>query len=189
MSRFVSSGHVLGAGSVTQLTKATVPNVTEDSMMTRGISTMNRAPGLIRLSNPLSRGLLRLGMPMGPNTLLTVRGRTSGEPRSAAVAVMEMDGKRWIIGAYGAVQWVQNLRAAGEGDIRLHGKTIHVRATELDREAATTFYRETLPAYVAHFPWIGRAFAKVLFGSVAPEILSDPARAAETRPVFELAEA
>jgi deazaflavin-dependent oxidoreductase (nitroreductase family) len=147
---------------------------------------MKRAPALVRLSNPLSRGLLRLGMPMGPNTLLTVRGRTSGEPRSAAVAIMEMEGKRWIIGAYGAVQWVQNLRAAGEADIQLKGKTIHVRTTELDHEAATIFFRETLPAYVAHFPRIARAFAKVLFGSVAPEILSDPARAAETRPVFEL---
>ncbi|MEA2674398.1 MAG: hypothetical protein QOI92_1590 [Chloroflexota bacterium] len=163
-----------------------MPNVTEDSIMTRGIASMNRAPRLIRLSNPLSRGLLRLGMPMGPNTLLTVRGRTSGEPRSAAVAIMEMDGKRWIIGAYGAVQWVQNLRAAGEADVQLHGKAVHVRATELDRAAATTFFRETMPAYVAHFPRIGRAFAKVLFGSVAPEILSDPERAAETRPVFEL---
>jgi deazaflavin-dependent oxidoreductase (nitroreductase family) len=149
----------------------------------------NRAPAFVRFSNPLSRRLLRLGLPMGPNTLLTVRGRTSGEPRAAAVAVMELDGKRWIIGAYGAVQWVQNLRAAGEGDIRLHGRTVHVRADELDRAAATTFFVETMPAYVAHFPWFGRAFAKVLFGSVAPEILSDPARAAETRPVFELTQA
>jgi deazaflavin-dependent oxidoreductase (nitroreductase family) len=163
-----------------------MPNVTEDSIMTKGIATMNRAPRLIRLSNPLSRALLRLGMPMGPNTLLTVRGRTSGEPRSAAVAIMEMGGKRWIIGAYGAVQWVQNLRAAGEADVQLHGKPVHVRATELDRAAATKFFRETMPAYVAQFPRIGRAFAKVLFGSVAPEILSDPERAAETRPVFEL---
>ncbi|HYK96259.1 MAG TPA: nitroreductase family deazaflavin-dependent oxidoreductase [Candidatus Dormibacteraeota bacterium] len=149
---------------------------------------MNRAPALIRLSNPLSRGLLRLGMPMGPNTLLTVRGRTSSEPRSAAVAVMEMDDRRWIIGAYGAVQWVQNLRAAGEADIQLHGKAVHVRATELDRVAAARFFKETMPAYVAHFPRIGRAFARILFGRVAPEILSDPELAARTRPIFELHE-
>lgn len=147
-----------------------------------------RVPRLIRLSNPISRGLLRLGMPMGPNTLLTVRGRTTGEPRSAAVAVMEMNGKRWLIGAYGAVNWVQNLRAAGEGDIRLRGKTVHVRAVELDHAAATTFFGETMPAYVAHFPAFGRAFARILFGSVAPEILDDPDRAAVTRPVFELFE-
>jgi deazaflavin-dependent oxidoreductase (nitroreductase family) len=154
--------------------------------MTRGISTLKRAPALIRLSNPISRRLLKLGLPMGPNTLLTVRGRTSGEPRSAAVAVMEMDGKRWIIGAYGAVQWVQNLRAAGEADIKLHGKTVHLRATELDQAAATTFFRETMPRYVGRFPRIGRAFARILFGSVAPEILEDPDKAAITRPVFEL---
>jgi len=97
-----------------------------------------------------------------------------------------MDGKRWIIGAYGAVQWVQNLRAACEADIKLHGKTVHLRATELDQAAATTFFRETMPRYVGRFPRIGRAFARILFGSVAPEILEDPDKAAITRPVFEL---
>ena len=147
---------------------------------------MDRAPGLIRLSNPLTRRLMKLGVPMGPNTLLTVRGRTSGEPRSAPVAVVEIDGRRWVIGAYGDVQWVRNLRAAGEADIRVHGKPLHVRATELDHEAAATFFGTTLASYIGRFPWFGRAFAKLLFGSVAPEILNDPERAATTRPVFEL---
>jgi len=146
----------------------------------------DHAPGLIRLSNPLTRRLLKLGMPMGPNVLLTVRGRTSGEPRTAPVAVVEIDGHRWIIGAYGDVQWVRNLRAAGEADIRVHGKPLHVVASELDHAAATTFFGTTLPGYVGRFPWFGRAFAKLLFGSVAPEILNDPERAAATRPVFEL---
>ncbi len=148
-----------------------------------------RVPALIRLSNPVSRRLLRLGIPMGPNTLLTVRGRSSGEPRSAAVAVMEMNGRRWIIGAYGPVQWVLNLRAAGEADVQLGGRTVSVRAVELDRAAATTFFSTTMPSYVARFPRLGRAFARILFGSVAPEILDDPDRAAVTRPVFELFEA
>jgi deazaflavin-dependent oxidoreductase (nitroreductase family) len=147
---------------------------------------MNSEPGLFRLSNPLTRRRLRLGLPMGPNVLLTVRGRTSGEPRTAPVAVVEIDGRRWIIGAYGDVQWVRNLRAAGEAEIRVHGKPLHVRATELDHAAATTFFGETLPGYVRRFPWFGRAFARVLFGSIAPEILNDPDRAATTRPVFEL---
>ncbi len=61
------------------------------------------------------RGLLRRGMPMGPNAMLTVRGRKTGEPRTAAVAVLEVDGRRWILGAYGEVNWVRNLRAAGRG--------------------------------------------------------------------------
>jgi deazaflavin-dependent oxidoreductase (nitroreductase family) len=147
---------------------------------------MSQAPALIRYSNPLTRRLLRLGMPMGPNTLLTVRGRTSGQPRSAAVAVAEIDGRRYVIGAYGDVQWVRNLRAAGECQLRLHANDVPVQARELTRDEALVFFRDTLPSYVKKFPWFGRAFARLLFGLAAPEVIGDPAKAAETRPVFEL---
>jgi deazaflavin-dependent oxidoreductase (nitroreductase family) len=157
---------------------------------TRSIRTPHRAsanaPTLIRLSNPISRAVLRLGLPMGPNILMTVRGRTSGEPRTAAVAVMEVDGRRFVIGAYGDVHWVRNLRAAGEASIHIHGRDEHVLAHELDRAEANAFFRETLPGYIGRFPRIGRAFARLLFGAVGPEVLGDPEKAAETRPVFEL---
>jgi deazaflavin-dependent oxidoreductase (nitroreductase family) len=144
------------------------------------------APALIRWSNGITRRLLRLGLPMGPNVLMTVRGRSSGEPRTAPVAIVEAGGRRYVIGAYGAVQWVRNLRAAGEADLRIHGRTEHVRASELDPLAAEAFYAETLPRYIGRFPWFGRAFARVLFGAVGPEVLDDPKRAAATKPVFEL---
>jgi deazaflavin-dependent oxidoreductase (nitroreductase family) len=148
--------------------------------------TTTSAPAFVRVSNPLSRRLLRIGTPMGPNVLLTVRGRTSGQPRSAAVAVLESEGRRYVIGAYGNVQWVRNLREAGEAEIGVRGNTEKVVARELDQTEATDFFARILPSYVRRFPWIGRAFARILFGSVAPEILDDPQRAAETRPVFEL---
>jgi deazaflavin-dependent oxidoreductase (nitroreductase family) len=147
---------------------------------------VTQAPTIIRLSNPITRAMLRLGLPMGPNTLLTVRGRTSGLPRTAPVAVVEIDDRRWIIGAYGEVQWVRNLRAAGEADIRLHGRTVHVTATELDRSAAVVFYRDTLADYVRRLPPLGQRFVGLLFGLIGREVLSDPERAAATRPVFEL---
>jgi deazaflavin-dependent oxidoreductase (nitroreductase family) len=155
------------------------PNVTEDHQMTT-------APAIVRASNPLTRRLLRLGLPMGPNVLMTVRGRTSGVARTAPVAIPEIDGRRYVIGAYGEVQWVRNLRAAGEADIDVHGRTEHVRAIELDRAAATDFFAGTLPGYVARLPLFGRLFAGVLFRLAAPEVLQDPERAAASRPVFEL---
>ena len=148
---------------------------------------MPSAPAFVRASNPLSRRLLRLGMPAGPNVLLTVRGRTSGLPRTAPVAVVELDGRRWIIGAYGDVQWVRNLRAAGEAEIRVRGRTEPVVARELDRIEATDFYARILPEYVGRLPWFGRLFAQILFAAAAPEIRDDPESAAIARPVFELA--
>jgi deazaflavin-dependent oxidoreductase (nitroreductase family) len=147
---------------------------------------MTQVPALVRYSNPLTRWLLRRGLPMGPNGLLTVRGRSSGQPRTAPVAVAEIDGRRYVIGAYGEAHWVRNLRAAGEGEIRLHGRTEQVAATELAPEAAMKFFGETLPGYIRRLPWFGRAFVRVLFRLAAPEINADPARAAATRPVFEL---
>ncbi len=147
---------------------------------------MTQAPALVRASNPLTRRLLRLGMPMGPNVLLTVRGRTSGLPRSAPVAIAEFEGRRWIIAAYGDVQWVRNLRAAGGGEIRHGDRTEHIRATELDTDQALAFYRETLPAFVRSLPWFGRRLVKLLFAVAGPEVLDDPVAAAEKHPVFEL---
>lgn len=145
-----------------------------------------QAPAFVRLSNPLARALLRLGLPMGPNVLLTVRGRSSGQPRSAPVAVAEYRGRRWVIGAYGEVNWVRNLRAAGEAEIRIRGRDVHVTATELDANSAQVFFGDTLPAFIRGLPWFGRLFAKLLFRLVGPEVLADPRRAATTRPVFEL---
>jgi deazaflavin-dependent oxidoreductase (nitroreductase family) len=123
---------------------------------------------------------------MGPNVLLTVRGRSSGLPRSAAVAVVEHDGRRWVIGAYGDVQWVRNLRAAGEAEVAVRGRVEPVVARELDRTEATEFYAHILPAYTSRLPWFGRLFTRVIFATAAPEVRDDPERAALTRPVFEL---
>jgi len=90
------------------------------------------------------------------------------------------------MGAYGDAQWVRNLRVAGEADITSHGQTEHITARELDREEATAFFRHVLQPYVAGFPWFGRLLGRILFRFAAPEILTDPAAAAATRPVFEL---
>jgi deazaflavin-dependent oxidoreductase (nitroreductase family) len=151
-----------------------------------GTGTPDRAPAFVRAPNGLVRWLLRHGAPMGPNGLLTVRGRTSGEPRTAPVAISEIAGRRYVIGAYGDVNWTRNLRAAGEADIRLHGRTEHVHAAQLDRAAAERFFGTTVPGYIERFPWLGRAFLRRLFSLVAGDILADPVKAAATRPVFEL---
>lgn len=146
----------------------------------------DRAPWLVRAPNAVVQRLLRLGLPMGPNVLLTVRGRTSGLPRTAPVAVSEIDGRRYVIGAYGDVHWVRNLRAAGEATIHVGGRDVHVTATELEPGAARAFFAETVPGYVGRFPWFGRAFLRALFRLVAGDVLTNPDRAAATRPVFEL---
>jgi deazaflavin-dependent oxidoreductase (nitroreductase family) len=146
----------------------------------------NDAPAVVHWSNPIARAALRLGLPAGPNVLMTVRGRKSGQPRTAPVAAIEIDGARYLLGAYGDVQWVRNLRAAGVADLRLHRQERHFISRELDHDAAVTFYRRTLPDYIAAFPWFGRAFARAFFSVIGSELVNDPDRAAELHPVFEL---
>lgn len=41
-----------------------------------------RAQSIVSFLNPLIQRLLRVGLPYGPHALLTVRGRTSGVPRT-----------------------------------------------------------------------------------------------------------
>ena len=144
------------------------------------------APAVVRRSNRVTSWLLRRGLPMGPNVLLTVRGRQSGQPRSFPVAVLATAGRRYVIGAYGDVQWTRNLRAAREAEIREHGSSERVTAHELSEPEAIEFFAETLPGFIARFPRAGRLFARFLFRFIAPDILTAPRAAAATRPVFEL---
>src|SRR5437660_10896577 len=83
----------------------------------------DKAPKFVRLGNILTLTLLRVGFPLvGPGLvignypmyLLTVRGRKSGQPRTVPVAIIKRNGKRYVGSPYGIVNWVRNLRAAGE---------------------------------------------------------------------------
>lgn len=146
----------------------------------------SKAPALIRIMSPVGRLLLRIGVPMGPDALITVRGRTSGRPRTTAVAVVDIEGRRWVIGAYGNVNWVQNLRTAREAVIHAGRRPERVSAAELSTDDATAFYRDALPPYIASLPLYLRALTVWLLRSGSPDILDDPARAARDRPIFEL---
>jgi deazaflavin-dependent oxidoreductase (nitroreductase family) len=49
--------------------------------------------------------------------LLTVPGRTSGQPRVTPVAPVLIDGTRYLVQAYPDSDWVKNARAAGHGTL------------------------------------------------------------------------
>ena len=140
-----------------------------------------RAPFFVSLFNPLGRRLAAAGL-MGPNALLTVRGRKSGVPRTTPVAFVEKDGRRWVIATFGDVNWARNLRAAGEATITIKRRKESVHAIELSPKDAARFFREDLRAYVTRLP-VGGLLLRLLG---ATDILTDPEGAARRRPVFEL---
>src|SRR3989442_6050715 len=56
-----------------------------------------RVPFFVPLFNPIARRMLRGGVPLGPNALLTVRGRSSGVDRTTPVAVVAIGGRGWVV--------------------------------------------------------------------------------------------
>ena len=142
-------------------------------------------PFFVGLFNPIARRLLRGGLPMGPNALLTVRGRSSGLDRTTPVAVASIGGHRWVIATFGDVNWARNLRAAGRATITVNRRPEAVDARELSASEAEAFYRDTLMPYVNSIPLgLGRFLLGSLLG--AKELLTDPHAAALHHPVFEL---
>jgi deazaflavin-dependent oxidoreductase (nitroreductase family) len=126
--------------------------------------------------------VLKAGALLGPNALITIRGRKSGEPRTTPVALVEIDGRRWVIGTFGDTNWVRNLRAAGAATVSVGRRREEVRATELVGEEHVRFFREILTPYVKRLR-VGTLLLSVLG---AKDIVEDPSEAAAKRPVFEL---
>jgi hypothetical protein len=81
---------------------------------------------------------------------------------------------------------VRNLRAAGEGVIRVDGRPVEVAAVELPPDEATAFFRDAVPAYIMRLPLPWRVLTRVLIRIASPDVFSDQARATTRRPVFEL---
>jgi deazaflavin-dependent oxidoreductase (nitroreductase family) len=150
--------------------------------MATEIRPVPRAPGFVSVSNGLARRLLRLGPLMGPNALLTVRGRKSGALRTTPVALVDVGGRRWVIGTFGDVNWVRNLREARRATITVGKRSEDVAARELTVEEATAFFRDVLGPYARSL----RAGPLLLRVLGAGDILADPAGSARKRPVFEL---
>jgi deazaflavin-dependent oxidoreductase (nitroreductase family) len=149
--------------------------------VTTQIDIAARAPRRVTLFTPIARLLLAARVPLGFNGLITVRGRTSGLPRTTPVAIIELSGRRWVWCPWGEVHWVRNLRAAGQATISVRGQKEEVRAAELDPAERIEFFRDVLGPVARGMP-LGVQFIRIVDGVD----LDRPLEAAEGRPVFEL---
>lgn len=75
--------------------------------------------------------LTRLGISVWGSRVLSVKGRKSGELRSNPVNLLTHDGERYLVAPRGQTQWVRNLRAAGEGQLRVGRRVETFVPTEL----------------------------------------------------------
>jgi deazaflavin-dependent oxidoreductase (nitroreductase family) len=142
------------------------------------------APTFVRVLNPLIRRLLRIGMRMGPNVLLTVRGRNSGEPHTFPVGLFEVDGRRFVMGSFGETNWVRNLRVAGEATVRTAGSYERLRASELAPRDAAPIMRKALARFLAR-PMTA-PMLRSWYGVDAASSDADYLEQARRHPLFEL---
>ena len=115
-------------------------------------------PRFVLVANVLTKTLLRAGVKLvgfgTPTYLLTVRGRKSGQPRTTPVSPVEMDGKRYLMTPYGVVDWVRNLRTAGEATLTRGRRTETIYAIELPSSEASLI----LKTFIESGHPIGRFF-------------------------------
>jgi len=138
------------------------------------------------VANVLTTTLLRAGVPLvGPGRvighypmyLLTVRGRTSRQPHTVPVAMIERNGKRYVGSPYGIVDWVRNLRAAGEATLTRRRRSERVSARELPQSEAALLLREDVRG--------GNPFARN-YGVTADSSLEEFEQAVIRHPLFLL---
>ena len=127
-------------------------------------------PWMVRLNV----AILRRGLKIGSQYLLSVRGRKSGEVRSTPISIATIAGSRYIVAAFSEAAWVQNVRAAGAGTLGRGRNIEQVRLVELPVEERGPVLRGFLRQVKG-----GVRF----FGSADPDVV---VAAADRYPVFRL---
>lgn len=143
-------------------------------------STRYVVPGRsTRVFNAVVARCTRWGITVWGSRQLYVRGRSSGELRQTPVNLLDFEGSRYLVAPRGITQWVRNLRAAGEGELRL-GRRVE---TFTPQELTDAEKPAVLRAYLQRWKFeIG-----VFFDGVGPDASDDELLAiAAGYPVFRV---
>jgi deazaflavin-dependent oxidoreductase (nitroreductase family) len=129
--------------------------------------------------NPAVKGLTRLGISVLGSRELRVRGRKSGEWRTTPVNLLTIDGTDYLVAPRGITQWVKNLRAAREGELRVGNRVEPFRATELTDPEKPDILRRYLQRW--------KMETGVFFDGVGPDASdAELQRIAPNHPVFKI---
>ena len=134
----------------------------------------------MRIGSTILTALLRAGLPFGSLTLLSVRGRKSGKVYTTPVALVERSGTRWLVAAFGEVNWVRNLRTAGQAQLTRGCRTEAIGVVELEAREAAPILKQFLTSYQM-VPFIPPYFAVTRRSPLA-----DFEREASHHPVFRI---
>jgi deazaflavin-dependent oxidoreductase (nitroreductase family) len=136
-----------------------------------------RATKTRRTVNRAMSWMIRRGLVPGNSYLLTVVGRTSGQPRTVPVTLIENADGRWLVAPYGVTQWVRNVRAAGQATLERRRQIETVLLSEVGPVQAAPVLQE----YLREVP-IVRPYFDVRPDSPLPDFEAE----ADRHPVFEI---
>jgi len=140
-----------------------------------------RRPGWFTktIFNPAVAAMTRAGISVWGSRVLQVRGRTSGEWRSAPVNLLTYEGRQYLVAPRGLTQWVRNLRIAGDGRLVLGSRVQPFKAFEI----ADTDKIPILRAYLKRW----KAEVGIFFSGVSADSPEDEVRRiAPEHPVFRI---
>lgn len=132
--------------------------------------------------NRIVAALTQLGVSVYGSRVLEVKGRSSGEWRKTPVNLLHYDGADYLVAPRGQTQWVKNLRASGQGRLRVGRRTRAFSAVELANDDKPPLLRAYLEKW--------KVEVGVFFGGVGPDSSDEELRGvAPDHPVFRLTEA
>jgi deazaflavin-dependent oxidoreductase (nitroreductase family) len=141
-----------------------------------------RRPGWLTVNvfNRLVAGLTRMGISVLGSRVLAVRGRKSGLWRTTPVNLLVYEGGRFLVAPRGVTQWVRNVRAGSDVELRIGRRREPVFLLELADGAEKL---AVLRAYLRRWKVeVGTFFQGV--GPGAPD--ADIARIATLHPAFRV---
>lgn len=132
-----------------------------------------------RIFNRLFGAALSVGVGLGHNYRVEVKGRKSGKLYATPIDLLEVGGRRYLVAPRGETNWVRNARAAG-GRVALSkgGRRDEFEA----REIAAGERPALLKAYLDRFALTVQRYFPVPRGAPESEFVS----IADRYPVFEL---
>ena len=140
-------------------------------------------PFYIPIINHAVRTFLRIGVPMGPVALLTVKGRNTGKARRNPVGFFKLNGRQYLFSTFGTVNWVRNLRAARQATVRKGFRSKRVVPVELSQEEAALILKN---AVAPAFQGLGGKMFREHMPLKPDAPLSEFISQARQHPVFEL---
>lgn len=99
-------------------------------------------PWWLKPMNKMLMAAMKVGLIKEGPMVLTVTGRTTGQPRSTPITPFEVDGRLYVVGGFPGADWVRNAQVNPQA-VLARGKVREpVRMVELTAEQARPLLRE-----------------------------------------------